>query len=279
MSSFDDADTDSWGDEIPREDEVATEGEIAAKPSSSEEEAELQVTQEPEETQEGAITLEVGAEDTTLLGSQLTETVVAPTEKKEGEKKEVEKKEVEVRELTPEQQNLPWYVVHTYSGFEQYAKRSLEERIKTRGLWPQFGNILIPQETVVELVRGKKKTSTRKYFPGYILVQVDLNDDTWHLVKDTPKITGFVGDSKNPVPISKEEVKTLVAQMEGGALKPRPKVQFEEGDPVKVIDGPFADFNGTVDEVKPDKGKLRVLISIFGRNTPVELDFVQVEKA
>ena len=134
------------------------------------------------------------------------------------------------------------------------------------------------QETVEEMVKGAKKTSKRKVFPGYILVQVDLNDDTWHLVKDTPKVSGFIGDSRNPSPLTEPEVAALILQMEGGAKRPRPSKHFEEGDSIKVVDGPFADFNGTVDEVKPDKGKLRVLISIFGRNTPVELDFAQVEK-
>lgn len=174
--------------------------------------------------------------------------------------------------------HLPWYVVHTYSGFEGRVKLSLEERIRTAGMQKFFGRIIVPQEKVVELVRGEKKTSTRKFFPGYMLIQCELNVETWHLVKDTPKVTGFVGDSHNPVPLSAQEVQNLFEQMEGGAQKARPKVQFEDGDSVKVIDGPFADFNGTVDEVKADKGKIRVLISIFGRNTPVELDFVQVEK-
>ncbi|MCB0360035.1 MAG: transcription termination/antitermination protein NusG [Bdellovibrionales bacterium] len=172
----------------------------------------------------------------------------------------------------------PWYVVHTYSGYESRAKLSLEERIRAEGVEDKFGNVLVPEETVVELVRGQKKTSKRKFYPGYILVQMDLDNETWHVVKDTPKVTGFVGDARNPTPLSDDEVKTLIGQIEGGASRPRPRVQFEEGDAVKVIDGPFADFNGTVDEVKADKGKLRVLISIFGRNTPVELDFIQVEK-
>lgn len=174
---------------------------------------------------------------------------------------------------------MPWYVVHTYSGFEQQVKISMEERIRSNALDELFGGILVPQETVVELVRGKKKTSNRKFLPGYILVQVELNDDTWHLVSSTPKVTGFVGNSREPIPLSDAEVENLRSQMESGARKPRPKVEFDQGDSVKVIDGPFADFNGTVDEVKPDKGKLRVLINIFGRNTPVELEFVQVEKA
>jgi transcriptional antiterminator NusG len=186
--------------------------------------------------------------------------------------------EPQMKQLDPRRAALPWYVVHTYSGFEGRARTSLEERIRLHGLDESFGNILVPQETVVELVKGQKRTSTRKFFPGYILVQMELNDNTWHLVKETPKITGFVGDARNPSPLTTAEVDVLTKQMEGGVVKPRPKVQFEEGDAIKVIDGPFADFNGTVDEVKPDKGKLRVLISIFGRNTPVELDFVQVEK-
>lgn len=182
-------------------------------------------------------------------------------------------------ELSPERSALPWYVVQVYSGQEHRAKANLEEQIRSRGLIKKFGSIVVPQETVVELVKGQKKTSNRKFFPGYILVQAHLDDETWHLVTGTPKISGFIGDSRNPSPISKEEVETLLKQMEGGTQKPRSRVHFEEGDAVKVIDGPFADFNGTVDEVKADKGKLRVLISIFGRNTPVELDFVQVEKA
>ncbi len=177
-----------------------------------------------------------------------------------------------------ERQRFPWYVVHVYSGFEMRAKLTLEERIRSAGMIDRFGHVVVPEERVMELVRGEKKTSTRKFFPGYILVQCQLDDDTWHLVKETPKITGFVGDSRTPVPLSDAEVQTLFRQMEGGAQKARPSVKFEQGDAVKVVDGPFADFNGTVDEVKADKGKLRVLISIFGRNTPVELDFVQVEK-
>lgn len=181
--------------------------------------------------------------------------------------------------LSPEQQALPWYVVNTYSGFELYAKKSLLERVKSRGLETRFGNVLVPQETVVELVRGKKKTSTRKFFPGYMLVQMDLDDETWHIVSDTPKVTGFVGDTRSPMPISKEEVESLTQQMAGAQTRARPRVSFEEGDTVKVIDGPFKEFNATVEEVNTDKGRLRVLISIFGRNTPVELDFVQVEKS
>ncbi len=175
--------------------------------------------------------------------------------------------------------NKEWYVVHTYSGYEHKAKAALEERVKSRGMSDLFGEVLVPAEKVVELVKGRKKTSSRKFFPGYILVQMVLTDETWHIVKDTPKVTGFVGDATSPSPISEQEVREITHQMEEGASRPKPKVLFEAGESVKVVDGPFADFNGVVEEVKPDKGKLRVLISIFGRATPVELDFVQVERA
>jgi transcriptional antiterminator NusG len=174
---------------------------------------------------------------------------------------------------------LQWYVVNAYSGYEFKAKQALEERIRSNNMENLFGEIHVPQETVVELVRGQKKTSNRKFFPGYLLVQMVLNQDTWHLVKETPKITGFVGDATDPSPLSDEEVQRITTQVEEGIASPRSRVSFEQGETVKVIDGPFTDFNGTVEEVKPDKGKVKVLISIFGRATPVELDFVQVEKA
>jgi transcription termination/antitermination protein NusG len=171
-----------------------------------------------------------------------------------------------------------WYVVHTYSGFENKAKKSLEERIKQYALEEFFGDILIPMENVVEMVKGEKRSSKRKFFPGYILVQMELNDRSWHLVKNTPKITGFVGNATNPPAVSEQEIARLTTQLSEGALKPKPKVEFEEGDNVRVVDGPFSNFNGTVEEVNPDKGRVRVLVSIFGRATPVELDFMQVEK-
>jgi transcriptional antiterminator NusG len=171
-----------------------------------------------------------------------------------------------------------WYVVHTYSGYEHKAKAALEERVRALGKQEHFGAVLVPAEKVVELVKGRKKTSSRKFFPGYILVNMELNDETWHIVRATPKVTGFVGGATQPAPISEEEVREITDQMAEGAIRPKPKVLFEAGESVKVIDGPFQDFNGVVEEVKPDKGKLRVLISIFGRATPVELDFVQVEK-
>lgn len=174
-----------------------------------------------------------------------------------------------------------WYVVHTYSGYERKAKAALEERIRTFGKSDLFGALLVPEEPVVELVKGKKKTSARKFFPGYLLVEMELNDETWHIVKETPKVTGFVGGSNDPqtIPsVSDEEVSGIHQQVQQGALRPKPKVLFATGEGVKVIDGPFQDFTGVVEEVKPEKGKLRVLISIFGRATPIELDLVQVEK-
>lgn len=175
-------------------------------------------------------------------------------------------------------QELLWYVVHTYSGYEQKAKLALQERIRQHKMEDSFSEILIPSENVIELVRGEKKTTSRKFFPGYMLVKMKLNDNTWHLVKNTSKITGFVGNATRPPAVPEEEVLRITNQMEQGTLKPRPKIEFEEGESVRVIDGPFVNFNGVVEEVKPDKGKLRVLVSIFGRSTPVELDFVQVEK-
>jgi transcription termination/antitermination protein NusG len=180
--------------------------------------------------------------------------------------------------LSPEDDPMKWYVVHTYSGYEQKARLALLERIKQHKMDKQFAEVLIPSENVIELVRGEKKTTSRKFFPGYMLVKMILSDTTWHLVKSTPKITGFVGNAINPPAVPEEEVSRITNQMAQGSLKPRPKVQFEEGESVRVVDGPFVNFNGVVEEVKPDKGKLRVLVSIFGRSTPVELDFVQVEK-
>ncbi len=173
--------------------------------------------------------------------------------------------------------SLRWYGVHTYSGFENKVKLSLQERIKNMGLEEFFGEILIPSETVVELKKGEKRTSSRKFFPGYILVNMVLNDETWHVVKETSKVTGFVGGN-NPVAIPDEEVHKITRRIEEGAEKPRPKVLFEVGETVRVVDGPFLNFSGVVEDVKPDKAKLRVMVSIFGRATPVELEFMQVEK-
>jgi len=171
-----------------------------------------------------------------------------------------------------------WYGVHTYSGYENKVKLNLEERIRTLNAEDQFGEILIPSETVVELKKGERKTSTRKFFPGYILIEMELDNETWHIVKDTPKVTGFVGGGQNPPPIPLEEVELITSRMEEGEEKPKPKIEFEVGETVRVVDGPFLNFTGVVEDVNPDKGKLKVMVSIFGRVTPVELEFIQVEK-
>ncbi|MCK4837517.1 MAG: transcription termination/antitermination protein NusG [Desulfobulbaceae bacterium] len=171
-----------------------------------------------------------------------------------------------------------WYILHTYSGFEEQVKIALQERIKNAGQEEFFGEILVPTEQVVEMVKGSKKTSARKFFPGYMLLNVDLNDDTWHIIRDTPKVTSFVGDDLHPQALSDDEAMKIIGRIKDGALKPKPKVMYEVGDSVRVTDGPFANFQGVVDEVFPEKGRVKVMVSIFGRETPVELEFVQVVK-
>ena len=175
--------------------------------------------------------------------------------------------------------NLRWYVVHAYSGMEKAVERNLRERIDRSELQGKFGRILVPMEEVVELKNGKKSVSERRFFPGYVLVEMEMDDDTWHLVKHTNKVTGFVGGAKNrPAPISDAEVMKIVTQMQEGVEKPRPKVQWEIGELVRVKEGPFTDFNGAVEDVNYDKSRVRVAVTIFGRATGVELDFSQVEK-
>jgi transcriptional antiterminator NusG len=173
-----------------------------------------------------------------------------------------------------------WYVVHAYSGFEKSVQRALAERVARSGLQDKFGQILVPVEEVVEMKGGQKSISERKFFPGYVLVEMEMDDATWHLVKSTPKVTGFVGGTANrPTPISEKEVEKIMHQMQEGVEKPRPKVLFEVGEMVRVKEGPFTDFNGTVEDVNYEKNKLRVSVTIFGRATPVELEFAQVEKS
>lgn len=173
-----------------------------------------------------------------------------------------------------------WYVVHTYSGFEKQVVRSLKEHIKSASMEDKFGDILLPTEEVVEMKSGQKRTSERKFFPGYVLVQMEMDDDTWHLVKNVPKVSGFIGGSgMKPTPISEKEADAIIRQVQEGVEKPKPKFSFSTGEQVRVTDGPFQDFNGTVEDVNYEKNKLRVSVSIFGRMTPVELDFSQVEKA
>ena len=174
---------------------------------------------------------------------------------------------------------MSWYVVHTYSQFEKSVSRALAERIQREGMQDKFGQILVPVEEVVELKGGQKVTSERKFFPGYVLVEMEMTDESWHLVKNTPKVTGFLGGSAmRPTPISAKEVQNIMQQMQAGVEKPRPKVLFEVGEALRVKEGPFTDFTGMVEEVNYDKNKIRVAVTIFGRATPVELDFGQVEK-
>ena len=172
-----------------------------------------------------------------------------------------------------------WYVVQAYSGFENQVKRSLEERIVRFGLQNDFGRVLVPTEEVVEMRDGQKRKSERKFFPGYVLVEMEMNDETWHMVKETPKVLGFIGGKADkPAPITQKEVDNIMRRVEEGAEKPRPKVLFAAGEIVRVTDGPFKDFNGVVEEVNYDKNRLLVAVQIFGRSTPVELEFYQVEK-
>jgi transcription termination/antitermination protein NusG len=182
-------------------------------------------------------------------------------------------------EFAPTASNLRWYVVHAYSGMEKAVERNIRERIERAAMHSKFGRILVPTEEVVELKNGKKSVSERRFFPGYVLVEMLMDDETWHLVKHTSKVTGFVGGAKNrPAPISEAEVMKIVNQMQEGIEKPKPKVEWVVGELVRVKDGPFTDFNGAVEDVNYEKSKVRVSVTIFGRSTPVELDFAQVEK-
>jgi transcriptional antiterminator NusG len=175
--------------------------------------------------------------------------------------------------------DLRWYVVHAYSGMEKAVERNIQERITRTGMQNKFGRILVPMEEVVEVKNGQKKTTERKFFPGYVLVEMVMDDDTWHLIKHTNKVTGFVGGAKNrPAPISEAEVQKIVHQMQEGTEKPRHKVEFVVGEFVRVKEGPFTDFNGSVEDVNYEKSKVRVAVTIFGRSTPVELEFSQIEK-
>ena len=174
---------------------------------------------------------------------------------------------------------MRWYVVHAYSGFEKSVQKALKERIDRENMQDRFGKILVPVEEVVDMKNGKRSLTERKFFPGYVLVEMEMTDESWHLVKSTPKVTGFVGGTANrPAPIPQKEVDAIMQQMQEGVEKPKPKILFEVGERVRVIDGPFTDFNGAVDEVNYERNKLRVSVQIFGRDTPVELEFNQVEK-
>ena len=179
----------------------------------------------------------------------------------------------------PEVAERKWYIVHTYSGFEERVKETLKQRAEALGMGDKFGEIRIPTETIVELRGGKKRETQRKFFPGYILVEMEMSDESWHVVKNTPKVTGFVGTGRNPTPLTQEEVDQIVEQVVTAKEKPKPKYVFEKGEMVKIVDGPFNNFTGVVDDVNFDRGTLKVMVTIFGRQTPVELEFLQVQKA
>ncbi len=187
--------------------------------------------------------------------------------------------EVKVPEEIAGEPKARWYIVHTYSGFEQRVEKTILEIMRTEQDYGQIKQVVVPTEKVIELVKGEKRTSTRKFYPGYVMVQMVMTDHSWHLVQDIPRVTGFIGGKMRPTPMRDSEAAKILSMMEQRQEKPRPKFHFDRGDDVRVIDGPFSGFNGIVEEVNYDKGKLRVSVSIFGRQTPVELDFVQVSKS
>jgi transcriptional antiterminator NusG len=208
---------------------------------------------------------------------------VYPTEESEGQSESVpaesaEAPTAEVPPAAPAESTKKWYIIHTYSGFENKVAESLKTRSEAFGFADKIGQVLIPTEEVVELRNGKKVTSKRLVYPGYVLVEMEMNDALWHEVKNTPRVTGFVGGGTVPVPLSADEVNSILYRQASSAERPRPKMTFEKNDSVRIIDGPFANFSGKVDEVNPERGTLRVMVTIFGRATPVELEFLQVEK-
>ncbi len=223
-------------------------------------------------TQEGAgepeASGETPAEETPAAAAPATEEAAAEPSADGGE----------AAAPSPGDENKNWYIIHTYSGFEQKVADSLKGRAQAFGFADKIGQILIPTEEVMELRAGKKVTSKRLLYPGYVLVQMEMNDQLWHEVKNTPRVTGFVGGGNSPVPLSAEEVNNILYRQQTSAKQPRPKMTFEKNETVKIIDGPFANFSGKIDEINSERNTLRVLVTIFGRATPVELDFLQVEK-
>jgi len=220
---------------------------------------------------------EVESEDQTPAAEHTTKSAeeeVQPSEAAEAPVEELAAEEAPTLELSTKK----WFIIHTYSGFEQKVADSLKSRADAFGFANQIGQILIPTEEVVELRGGKKVTSKRMLYPGYVLVEMDMNDELWHAVKATPRVTGFVGGGNMPVPLSADEVNSILYRQASSTERPRPKLSFEKNETVRIVDGPFTNFSGKVDEVNPERNTLRVLVTIFGRATPVELDFLQVEK-
>ena len=251
-------------EEIKEKEEKAEEGgspeKVVEKTLEEKEEPETSVQAEGSSTQEDSSTSE-SASDTDSEGDEVAD-------------KEPEEK----NPLGPYNSAHKWYVVHAYSGHEHVAKSTLENRILSLEKQNLVSEVLVPEETVVEIVKGKRKTSKRRFFPGYILIRMELNKESWHIIKSSPRIMGFVGDRVHPQTISEKEIQKMTNRISEGKDKPRPKISFTEGENVRVVDGPFLNFSGVVENVNVGKSKLRVLVSIFGRSTPVELDFVQVEK-
>jgi transcriptional antiterminator NusG len=220
---------------------------------------------------------EAGAEPAESAGAGMETVPEAEREAAEAESRERER-EAPAIPVIPERPNMNWYIIHTYSGFEEKVKESLRSRAEAFGFADKIGEILIPKEEVVEMRSGKKVTSKRLLYPGYVLVQMEMNENLWHAVKETPRVTGFVGGGTNPVPLTADDVNQILYRQASSAERPRPKLTFEKGEMVRITDGPFNSFQGRVDEVNPERDTLRVLVTIFGRSTPVELDFLQVEK-
>ena len=244
--------------------------------------------QKAEQPEEGKTESEAAESDSAVTETAATEKETPAVEAKKEEKPKAAAAEaapVRTKQPTPEDklnisEDLPWYVVQAFSGYEASVKRSLIERIERAGLGADFGEILVPTEEVVEIRGGQKRKSERKFFPGYVLVQINLTDESWHLVKDVPRVLGFIGGTADrPAPITAKEADAILQRVQDGVDKPRPKVLFDVGEVVRVTDGPFNDFNGVVEEVNFEKNKLLVAVQIFGRSTPVELEFSQVEKA
>jgi len=285
-ASLEQASSEGVTQEAVAQDNVAQEGANADSAEQTNLESSSEASSElasQEDTAQDSVAETVAPEETKQeeLKTETANKSEEASEQSSDESKEEPEEELGaggLKKLSEEKEKFPWFVVHTYSGSEAKVKIALLDRIRNAKAEDLFGHIVVPEESVTEMVKGEKKTSKKKFFPGYIMVQCKLDEHAWHLVTGTPKVTGFVGDNVNPSPLSPEEVGTLLQQIEGNGPKSRVSIEFEQGDTVKVVDGPFSDFNGTVDDVKPEKGKLRVLISIFGRNTPVELDFFQVEK-
>ena len=282
VATTSEASTTGAPEEAAAESPEAVEASSEENSESESEVVEAKSEEAAEDTQSEAAPEEETAAETTEETPAEAEPAQAASDSSDEESDSDEEKDSEDEKpelaLGPPNESHKCYVVNVYSGHEHRAKNSLEERVKSIGKQNLISEVIVPEETVVELVKGQRRTSKRRFFPGYIIVRMELTDDAWHIIKDIPKITGFVGDKRKPIPIPDAEIKRMTNRINEGVARPKPKVSFVEGENVRVIDGPFLNFSGTVEDVNLDKAKVRVLVSIFGRSTPVELDFVQVEK-